>query len=44
MDNINSLIKKSTDIDVPGAAQLNLKDTGKMFLNISFKLKNKLSL
>lgn len=27
MDNINNLIKKSTDIDVPGAAQLNLKDT-----------------
>lgn len=27
MDNINNLIRKSTDIDVPGAAQLNLKDT-----------------
>ncbi len=35
MDNINNIIKKTTDIDVPGAAQLNLKDTG-------IKLKNKL--
>lgn len=27
MDNINNLIRKSTDIDVPGAGQTNLKDT-----------------
>ncbi len=34
MDNINSLIRKTTDIDVPGAAQLNLKDSGKNRLPI----------
>lgn len=29
MDNINILIKKTTDIDVNGAKNVNIKDTGK---------------
>ena len=36
MDNINSLIKKTTDIDVAAASNPNLKDSG------SFNLKKKL--
>lgn len=44
MENINSLIRKTTDIDVPGAAQLNLKDGGNTNSINSIYLREQLAL
>ena len=38
MDNVNALIKKTTDIDINGAAYSKLKDCGK-FLKFSISIR-----